>query len=122
MGELFIYEKAFKFAKRIVKLHRYLTEEKREYVLSKQLLRSGTSIGANIKEARFAQSDKDYLSKLSIALKEANETEYWIELLNEGYLSLKESDSLLTDAREIIAILVTATKSVKEKIAKSKLK
>ena len=115
MGELFIYEKAFKFAKRIVKLYKYLQKDKKETTLSKQLLRSGTSIGANIKEARFSQSNNDFISKLSISLKEANESEYWIELLKDEYLNKEEADSLLKDLNEIISLLVAAVKKSKKR-------
>ncbi|SNY41419.1 four helix bundle protein [Orenia metallireducens] len=73
-----VYKKAFNFSKRVVKLYDYLEREKKEYTLSKQVLRSGTSIGANIKEGKYAQSKKDFISKMSIALKEAGESEYWI--------------------------------------------
>mmetsp|Transcript_22602 Transcript_22602/g.10893 ORF Transcript_22602/g.10893 Transcript_22602/m.10893 type:complete len:108 (+) Transcript_22602:181-504(+) len=86
MAESIVYKKSFIFAKRILKLYKYLTKEKREFILSKQLLRSGTSIGANLKEAEFAQSDKDFINKMSIALKEAAETEYWLKLLEDDFL------------------------------------
>jgi len=86
-----VEEKSFKFAVRIVRLYKYLTEKKKEKVLSKQLLRSGTSIGANIAEAEQAQSNADFVSKLSIALKETSETKYWIKLMKETeYLSIEE--------------------------------
>lgn len=111
--ELFIYDKAFDFAKRVVKLYKYLCEEKRESTLSKQLLRSGTSIGANIKEAKFAQSKNDYISKLSIALKEANESEYWIDLLDEDYLNKAQAESLRKDNSELIKLLVSSLKKAK---------
>ena len=85
-----IRQKTFDFAIRIVKLYKYITTEKKEYVLSKQLLRSGTSIGANVNEALYGQSKKDFISKLHISLKEASETQYWLELLNAtGYLDEK---------------------------------
>ena len=115
MAELFIYDKSFIFAKRIVKLYKFLKIEKKEFILSKQLLRSGTSIGANIKEARYAQSNRDFIAKLSISLKEANESEYWIELLKEEYLTKEQANSLLNEVREIIALLVTTIKKSKEK-------
>lgn len=94
------------FAIRIINLYKYLCNDKKEYVLSKQILRSGTSIGANIRESVFAQSKNDFISKMSIALKESNETHYWIELLNEtGFISNKESDSLKADCKELLKIL-----------------
>ena len=111
--ELFIYEKAFNFSKRIIKLYKYLKNEKKEFVLSKQLLRSGTGIGANIKEARYAQSTKDFVSKLHIALKEASESEYWLELLKEEYLTKEEAESLLENNREILKLLVKSIKKSK---------
>ena len=108
-------EKSFAFAVRCVKLYMYLKEHKREYDISRQLLRSGTSIGANIKEGLFAQSKADFIAKLSIAKKEAAETEYWLELLKEvGILSTEEADSLLMDCRELIKILVSTCKTSKK--------
>jgi four helix bundle protein len=95
-----IKEKSYKFAVRIVKLYRYLTKEKKEYVLSKQILRSGTSIGALVYEAKFAQSKKDFINKLSIALKEANESSYWLLLLSDtGYLTKKNARKYSTRNR-----------------------
>lgn len=106
-----IKEKSFVFALRCIKLNRYLRDEKKEFVISKQILRSGTSIGANIKEGLFAQSKPDFLTKLSIAKKEAAETEYWLELLDASeILSDKEADSMLADCRELLKILVTICK------------
>lgn len=101
-----IQEKSFAFAVRAVKLFKYLQEEKREFVLSKQFLRSATSIGANVEESIGGQSDKDFLSKLSIAYKEARETMYWLKLLHAtDYLTQTEADSMLTDAEELCKIL-----------------
>jgi four helix bundle protein len=101
-----IQEKSFAFAIRIVKVYNYLISEKKEFVLSKQLLRSGTSIGANIEESIGGQSEKDFLSKLSISYKETRESIYWIKLLNAtGYLNKRETQSLLHDANEICKIL-----------------
>ena len=95
-----------KFAIRIIKLYQYLTTEKKEMVLSKQLLRSGTSIGANVRESINAQSTMDFVHKLNIALKEGNETEYWLELLNEtGYLDERQFDSIYDDCSKIVGIL-----------------
>lgn len=93
----------------------FLQTEKREYVLSKQLLRSGTSIGANIREAEQAQSKIDFIHKLSIALKEANETEYWLELLNQsGYLEQKLFESLYIDCKEMLKLLTSIIKTSKQ--------
>ena len=104
--ENIIQQKSFAFALRIVHLYRYLTNEKKEFVLAKQALRSGTSIGANIEEAIGAQSEKDFLSKLSIAYKEARETKYWLNLLKASqYLDTALADSLLTDAEELLKII-----------------
>jgi four helix bundle protein len=101
-----VQQKSFAFAIRIVNVYKYLISEKKEYVLSKQLLRSGTSIGANIEESIGGQSDKDFLSKISISYKEARETVYWLKLLQAtDYLSAQEALSLLNDAEEICKIL-----------------
>ena len=109
-----IEEKSFQFAIRIVKLCKYLRSNKKEYTLSKQLLRSGTSIGANIAEAQNAQSKADFTSKLSISLKETTETKYWIRLISAtGYLSESESNSILSDCVELEKILVASVKTSK---------
>ncbi|MBR1762625.1 MAG: four helix bundle protein [Eubacterium sp.] len=101
-----IEEKTFNFAKRIVSLYFQITNAKNEYVLSKQLLRCGTSIGANVAESQAAQSRNDFVSKLSIALKETNETKYWIKLLFEiEYISKEDYLSLINDCDEIYKIL-----------------
>ena len=101
-----IQEKSFAFAVRIVNLYKYLCEEKKEFVLSKQILRSGTSIGANIEESIGGQSDKDFFTKLTIAYKEARETVYWLKLLlATDYLNEEQAESLLKDAEEICKIL-----------------
>ncbi|MBK8702758.1 MAG: four helix bundle protein [Saprospiraceae bacterium] len=113
--ENIILIKSFAFAVRIVKLCRYLRENKSEYVLSKQLVRSGTSIGANAEEANGALTKKDFINKLHIALKEARETHYWLRLLNEtDYITETEFDSILKDAGELISILTAILKSAKE--------
>lgn len=109
-----IYNRSFGFAVRIVKMYKYMTENKKEYVLSKQVLRSGTSIGANVREAIEAQSKKDFIAKLYIALKEAGETEYWIKLLVASeYLEKEHSESLLSELHVIIKILNTIIKKSK---------
>lgn len=101
-----IQQKSFAFAIRIVNAYRYLSEIKKEFVLSKQLLKSGTSIGANVEEAIGGQSEKDFFTKLTIAYKEAREAMYWLKLLKEtAYLSKEEADSLLYDAEEIFKII-----------------
>ena len=102
------------FALRIIRLYNYLKEEKQVYVLSKQILRSGTSIGANIRESVNAQSRMDFINKLSIALKEANETEYWLELLHESdYLDDKQFESIYNDCGRIAATLTKIIKTTK---------
>ena len=107
--------KSFRFAVRIVKLCRYLTETQREYVLSRQIMRAGTSIGANVAEAQQAQSRADFISKLSIALKEAVETNYWLRLLREtDYLQESEFHSLHQDCRELERMLTAILKSTKQ--------
>jgi len=109
-----VQEKSFCFALRIVKLYKYLKENKKEYILSKQLLRSGTSIGANIEEAIGGQSKNDFISKISVAYKESRETLYWIKLLMESnYLNQKQSESLIDDCEEIIKIITKIQKTMK---------
>ncbi len=107
-----IVDKSKSFALRIIKLSKYLTNDKNEFVLSRQILKSGTSIGANVKEAIRAQSKPDFYSKMNIALKEASETEYWLELLFESeYITSQEFNSIYPDCEEIIKILVSITKT-----------
>ena len=114
MQDSIIAEKSLVFAIRVVKLCRILVESKHEYILSKQLLRSGTSVGANVREALQAQSRKDFISKMSIALKEAAETEYWLILLKESdYLSEKEYQSIASDCSELNKILIAIVRSSK---------
>lgn len=108
--------KSFSFALRIVKLSKYLQEEHKEYILSKQILRSGTSIGALVREAQYAQSKADFLHKLTIALKEANETEYWLLLLKESeFISINMFQSIYPDIDELLKLLISSTKTIKEK-------
>lgn len=115
MGNNVVASKSKAFAIRCIKLYQYLVNEKKEYVMSKQLLRSGTSIGANIREALRGQSKADFYSKLSISLKEASETEYWLELLNEtGFIEDKFFDGIYSDCQELISLLVAITKHQKE--------
>ena len=100
-------EKSFDFAVRIVNLHKYLTQEQKEYVMSKQLLRCGTSIGANISEAQRGQSMADFAAKMNIALKEANEAEYWLRLLyRTEYLTKSQFESMYADVQELLGILI----------------
>ena len=114
MKENVVEDKSFEFAVRIVKLYKYLTSEKQEYIMSKQLLRSGTSVGANVCEAQQAQSPMDFLSKMNIALKESYESDYWLRLLHHtDYLNKEEYDSIITDCRSISKLLVTIVKSTK---------
>ena len=112
-----IEDKSFEFAVRIVNLYKFLNFEKKEYVMSKQLLRCGTSIGANIAEAQRGQTTPDFNSKMNTALKEANETQYWLRLLyRTGYLTNQEFSSLNDDISEIISILVSICKTTNKKI------
>ena len=111
-----IQERSYAFAIRIVKLSKYLRDVKNEYVLSKQLLRSGTSIGANIEEAIGGQSEKDFFAKLTISYKGARETHYWIRLLTDtDYLSKEESISLLRDTDELLKIIGSIQKTIKSR-------
>jgi len=109
-----ILDKSKAFALRIIKLYQYLRNEKKETVMSKQLLRSGTSIGANTREAMRGQTKPDFYAKLNIALKEADETAYWLELLFESdFIDKKQFDSIHSDCEEIISLLVSITKTQK---------
>ena len=117
MKEIVIANLSLDFALRIVNLYKSLCNEKAEYVMSKQLLRCGTSIGANIAESEHAPSKADFLSKLYISLKEANETKYWITLLAKAdYLSDAESESMMKDLRIIIGTLVNTIKKTKDNL------
>ena len=111
-----IENRSFEFAVRIVKLSRYLNEQKKEFVLSKQILRSGTSIGANVAEAQQGQSDADFIFKINIALKEAAETKYWIRLLEAtDYLTAAETESILAECIELEKILYSIVRTSKSK-------
>ena len=111
-----LHQKSYKFAIRIVKLSQFLISNKKEYILSKQILRSGTSIGALVSESKFAQSNADFINKLMIALKEANETQYWINLLYDtDYITIQMHKSLYSDIDELISLLVSITKTLKNK-------
>ena len=112
-----IQEKSYAFSIRIVKLYRYLTEKKKEYVLSKQVLRSGTSIGANVEEGIGGQSQKDFYAKLNIAYKEARETSYWLRILRDtNYLSSKEATAIIEDCNELLRIITAIINTMKKKL------
>jgi four helix bundle protein len=119
MKENLIREKSFQFALDIIALYKEMIKEN-EYVISKQLLRSGTSIGANIEEAQSGQSKKDFLSKMSIALKEARETKYWILLLEKSQLIKKDYSMYLTEIEELIKLLSSIVKSTKNNLENEK--
>ncbi len=114
MRKNLVKEKSFAFALRIVKLSKYLNQEKREYVLTKQLLRSGTAIGALVRESEHAESRADFIHKLAIALKEANETQYWLELLHQAdYIDAKGFESINQGCIELLKLLTAIVKSTK---------
>ena len=111
-----ILDKSLKFAARIVKLYQYLVNQKKESIISKQLIRSGTSIGANANEAAYGVSRADFIAKMQIALKETAETEYWLRLLVlSGYVEKADGDSIISDCLEIKRILIASLKTAKEK-------
>ena len=115
MGNNVIYELSKKFALRIVNLYVFLKEEKHEYVMSKQIYRCGTSIGANIAESTYAQSTADYINKLSIALKEASETLYWLDLLQaSNHITTEQYESISNDVKTIIGTLVNIINKIKK--------
>ena len=119
MQKNIVKDKSRLFALRIIKLYKYLSEEKKEYVMSKQLLKAGTSIGANVVEAHNAMSKKEFLSKMNISLKETAETEYWIDLLFESeFLTEKEFASVKVDCEEIKKLLVSIIKSTNNNLKK----
>lgn len=112
-------DKSLDFAVRIVNLYKYLTEEKREYVISKQILRSGTSIGAMLREGKHAESDIDFIHKFAIAQKECNETLYWLELLvRTDFISKEQFESLSENAIELMRLITSSIKTVKQRIKK----
>ena len=119
MGEKrnILFEKSIEFSVRIIRLYEFLTKDRNNYVIPKQILASGTSIGAQLAESKGAQSDADFIAKLHISLKEANETQYWLVLLSRtDYIKSTEFESLNNDLKEIIALLTTALKSTKARI------
>ena len=114
-----VADKSIEFSIRIIKVYKTLIENRKEFILSKQMLRSGTSIGALIREAEHAQSKADFLNKMNIALKEANETAYWFLLLYKGeYLNQQEYDSLEIDIKELIKLLVKIVKTTKKSLGR----
>lgn len=116
-NESILKTKSFAFALKIIETYKEIVSKQKEYVLSKQVLRSGTSIGAMIRESEFAQSKADFVSKLSIALKEANETEYWLLLLKQSnYISNQTSEELLINISELVSILVASIKTAKRSL------
>jgi len=115
LKENIIQQKSYTFAIKIIELYKYLVGTKKEYILSKQLLRSGTSVGANIEEALGGQSKKDFISKLSVAYKEARETKYWLSLLRESkYMTQEELSTAFNDCEEILKIIGKIQKTIKE--------
>ena len=115
-------QKSYAFALRIIKLSQYLTEKK-EFIINKQVTKSGTAIGALVREAEFAQSGPDFINKQSVGLKEANETDYWLSLLKDsGYINEPLYISLANDCNELIAMLVATIKTSKEKVRKLRVK
>jgi len=121
MKENLLKDKSYRFALRVIKAYKFLSQEQREFVLSKQMLRSGTAIGALIREAEQAQSKADFISKLNISLKEANETEYWLLLLKDSdYIDEKGFISIHKDCVELIRLLISIIKTSKEKYVAKK--
>ena len=117
-GENLIQSKSYEFALRIIKLYRFLTEKKKEFVLSKQILKSGTSIRANVEEACGAQSRRDFINKIAIAYKEARETHYWLRLLRDSkFITEKQSSLILKDVEELIKILASIQITTKSKVS-----
>lgn len=115
MRKNLIKDKSYSFALRIVKMYRYLIAERKEYVLSKQVLRSGTAIGALVMEAEHAQSRADFINKMNIALKEANETVYWLSLLQDSeYIDEQMFNSIFPEAEELLKILISIVKTTKQ--------
>jgi four helix bundle protein len=118
--ESILRDKSYRFAMRIVRLSQFLQKEKQEYIMSKQVIRSGTAIGALVREAEYAQSKADFISKCSISLKEANETAYWLSLLKDtDYVALNLYESLRQDCEELISMLVSTVKTAKGERVKS---
>ncbi len=120
MAEGVLKEKSFMMATRIVKLYKYLLEEKKEFVMSKQMLRCGTSVGANVREAQNAESVKDFIHKLAVAQKECNETLYWLELLEVGeFLTKDQFDSIYSQCIEVMKLITSSIITSKKKLKNS---
>jgi len=114
-----VKEKSFEFALLVVETYKLLVNDKREFVMSKQFLRSGTAVGALVREAEHAESKKDFIHKLAIALKEANETEYWLSLMHQsGYLNESEKGKLEKEIAELLRLLIAIIKSTKQNLQK----
>lgn len=121
MKDNLIKNKSFNFALRIIKVYQYLVDEKKEFILSKQLLRNGTAIGALVRESEYAESKADFIHKLSIALKEANESHYWLELLCQShYIDEKGYNSIISDLEEILKLLVSIINTSKKNLKSDK--
>lgn len=115
MSKSILKDKSYAFAIRVVRLSQFLQKEKKEFVLSKQVLRCGTAIGALIREAEFGQSKADFVNKMSVSLKEANETDYWLSILKDtDFIEQKLYDSLQSDCKELISMLVSSIKTAKK--------
>ena len=109
-----MHAKSYSFALRMIRMTKFLQEDKKEFILSKQILRSGTSIGALIRESEFAQSNADFINKLSVSLKEANETDYWLNLLKDSdYIDENSFNSIEADCGELMALLISSIRTVK---------
>jgi len=119
MKENILKDKSFRFSIRIVKLSQFLNTDKKEYIISKQIIRSGTSVGAMVREAEYAESKADFIHKLNIALKEANETEYWLDILYETeYIEKDIYNSLIFDIKELLKLLISTIKTTKKNMKK----
>lgn len=117
--ESILRDKSYLFALRVIRLYKHLNEQHKEYILSKQILRSGTSIGALVREAQYAQSKKDFINKLSIALKEASESEYWMMLLKDSeYITTKMHDNIEPDISELKRLLISSINTAKKNLQK----
>jgi len=119
MSESILRQKSYAFALKVIRVYKQIVAENKEYVLSKQFLKAGTSIGALVREAEFAQSKADFISKLSISLKEANETDYWVLLLRDSnYITIESAIELLANDKELISMLVSSIKTAKQSLGK----
>ena len=117
MAESILRQKSYVFALEVIKVYKQIVADHKEYVLSKQFLKAGTSIGALVREAEFAQSKPDFISKMSIALKESNETDYWVSLLRDsGFISIEIATELLVNNKELISMLVSSIKTAKQSL------